>query len=123
MRIQYDDPVLQMKAMIQEILELGDSGTSAHLLVTKDEMTKIVRHRDAPVLFADYFDPIVKRKTEIHHEMLRLNEEVRQKHRLSEREAIFNKVSDLEIEHHELSQRVPAELTYCSIPIKVSMRG
>lgn len=126
MRISYADQLFQLKVLVDKVLkdkeEFGNSA-AAEIIVSKDEMIAIAQHRDAKVLFPDFFAPIVERKVAIEHELINLQEQINRVARLAERQEIFNKISDLEMEAHELNHKTPMTLTLRGVTVRVSLRG
>lgn len=126
MRIVYADPLFQLRAMVDKVnadKEAFGNAMAAEIVVSKDEMVSIARHRDAVKTFPDFFSSIVARKVEIEHEMIKLQEKVNRVARLVERQELFNQISDLEMEAHELGQKTPSNLVLDGVTIRVSLRG
>jgi hypothetical protein len=121
MRIVYKDITKEFRQLLQGCQNQKDS--IACIQVTQSELTQILKHLDGPQLLPDYFQRRQVRLDEIARERLQLKHDLERAVGDAAREAIYNKDSDLELEAHNITEKVPREITQNGVLIKVVMKA
>ena len=121
MRIAYKDITKEFRQLLQECQNQKD--LISCIQVTQFELTQILKHLDAPQLLPDYFQRRQVRLDAISRERLQLKHDLERAVGDAARQAIYNKDSDLELEAHNIVEKVPREIVQNGITIKVVMKA
>lgn len=121
MRIIYSDITKEFSDLMQECMNKRAEVTC--IQVTKDEMKALISHKEAPRVLSDYMGPRVAKIRAAEERISKIRKELPKASSPSERQALFDEMSNCEREINNIKTAVPTQITQSGILIRVSMRG
>lgn len=119
MKIAYSDPMQELKLL----LEQSAAQPGSFVILTKGEMSAIVKHTEAPKLFASYFTRQANRKQQIEMKLKESKKKVNNPTiTQGDLQAEWDVQTRLEKQMRAIEDEVPTELRSDSgVTVKVSM--
>lgn len=119
MRIQYIDITQKFRELLQEAI--NNRANVRHITVTKDEMRQLVQHAKAAEYLPDYMQPREAEMRQLNGQKNKLRGDLEHTRTQQEKQAIFDKMSDVETRILAMQQQVPDQIRQSGILIRVGM--
>lgn len=121
MRVIYTDISKEFSSLMQECMNRRAEVTC--IQVTQEEMRALVTHKEAGRLLSDYMGPKMAQIRAAEERISKIRKNLPKAANASERQKLFDEMSDCERKINEIKNTVPKQVTQSGIVIKVSMRG
>jgi hypothetical protein len=119
MKLVFNDVMVGLRSLIAQ----AETTEGSHVIVSKAEMTAIIRHADSRALFPSYFNRIDVRRQQIQMKFTESKKRVNNPAIASgDLQAEFDKQTQYERQLRNIEEEVPAEVrTESGVVVKVSM--
>ena len=121
MRLIFTDVSTEFAQLLQQA---SDNKAAVECIqVTRAELQALLSHKNAGLMFGDYYAKRQQKLQDNGNEIFKARQMLERVTTQQDRQDIFNRISELEVQNHKLSTEVPDTIVQNGITIRVSMKA